>query len=121
MRLIRLLLMRYRLRHERWRLAGDTGKNAGPPSQTGGFFVVSGTIVRLSYCVFRSTVPAWQSENERFTTARTVTDGFSAAKATICLFCIEPTSRPAANSHRWSLEIFFAKAMLDRSIRRFAE
>ena len=34
MRLIRLLLMRYRLRHERWRLAGDTGKNAGPPSQT---------------------------------------------------------------------------------------
>ena len=51
MRLIRLLLMRYRLRHERWRLAGDTGKNAAPPSQTGGFFVVSGTIVRLSYCV----------------------------------------------------------------------
>ena len=36
-------------------------------------------------------MPAWQSENERFTTARTVTDGFSAAKATICLFCIEPT------------------------------
>ena len=51
MRLIRLLLMRYRLRHERWRLAGDAGKNNGPPPQTGGF-VVSGTIVRLSYCVF---------------------------------------------------------------------
>jgi hypothetical protein len=37
-----------------------------------------------------STVPAWQSENERFTTVRTVTDGFSAAKAIVCLFFIEP-------------------------------
>jgi len=64
-------------------------------------------------------VPAWQSENERFTTVRTVTVGFSAAKAIVCLFFIEPMSRPAANSHRWSLEIFFAKVMLDRNIRRF--
>ena len=44
----------------------------------------------------------------------TVTDA-----TTACLFFIEPTSHPAANSHQWSLEIFFAKAMLDRNIRRF--
>ena len=38
---------------------------------------------------------------------------------TACLFFIEPTSYSAANSHQWSLEIFFAKGMLDRNIRRF--
>jgi hypothetical protein len=48
---------------------------------------------------------AWQVKNERFTIARTATDGFCAVKATMSSFFTVPTSRPAVNSRQLSSEL----------------
>jgi hypothetical protein len=81
-------------------------------------FTIGQTLPPFPASISTSTGPAWQSENERFTRAQTVADGFSAATTTVSLSFIEPTSRPEANSHQWSLEIFFAKAMLEHQALR---
>jgi hypothetical protein len=67
-------------------------------------FTIGQTLPPFPASISTSTGPPG-SQNARFTRAQTVTDA-----TTACLFFIEPTSHPAANSHQWSLEIFFAKA-----------
>ena len=56
-------------------------------------------------------MPAWQSENERFTTARTVTDGFSVAAKEMALFVLHKANEPSGGKLvRTELGDFLRKA-----------